>query len=66
MASVVPRETALKLCEEIRAENRRKKLRFLSFQALQCWGCETFSKGDPAKMCVAGGCNLVDARYRKR
>ncbi|OPY25733.1 MAG: hypothetical protein A4E28_02956 [Methanocella sp. PtaU1.Bin125] len=66
MAASVPWETALELCEEVRAENRRKKLRFLSFQALPCWGCEGFSKGDPAKMCIANGCSLVGARYLKR
>jgi len=66
MAAPVPWEIVLKLCEEIREENSRKKLRFLSFRALQCQGCETFSKGDPAKMCIANGCSLVNARYRMR
>jgi hypothetical protein len=66
MTDPVPWETALKLCEEIRAENKRKAFFFLSFRALQCRGCETFSGGDPAKMCIAGGCDLVNAKYRKR
>lgn len=66
MAAPVPWEIALKLCKEIREENSRKKLRFLSFQALQCQGCETFSKGDQTKMCIANGCNLVNARCRIR
>ncbi len=66
MSDAVPWETALMICAEIRQENRKKKLSFISPQAMQCRGCETFSKGDPKKMCIANGCNLVNARYRKQ
>ena len=60
----ISQELALQLCAEIRQENRRRPF---SLSAGQCWGCITFSKGDPAKMC--GGvreCNLVVARYRQQ
>ena len=58
---VIPKELAWQLCAEIRQENRRK---WCTFAAGQCWGCVTFTKGDPAKMCGGiVGCNLVRARY---
>ncbi len=62
---VIPRETALKLCGEIRTENRRK---WLSMGRLQCWGCYKFTRGDPEKMCLSNerGCNLVNNRYKLR
>jgi hypothetical protein len=61
--TVVPKEVALKLCADIRAENRRRPL---SIAAGQCWGCVKFSKGDKAKMCGGiVGCNLVVARYAR-
>ncbi len=58
----IPRETAEKLCAEIRAGNQRRRL---SPAAVQCWGCMKYSKGDPAKMCLGSrdGCNLVNKRY---
>jgi len=60
---VIPRELALKLCGEIRQENRHV---WYTFAAGQCWGCMTFTKGDPAKMCGGVvGCNLVMARYAR-
>jgi len=63
--NAIPEDVAWQLCAEIRQENRGK---WYSFAAWQCWGCLTFTKGDPAKMCVSGkpgyrGCNLVNARY---
>jgi len=59
------KDVALQLCAEIRQENRGK---WYSFAALRRWGCSTFSKGDPAKMCLSSkpgyrGCNLVNAHY---
>ena len=59
----VPHEIALKLCDEIRAENKRKRL---SFWKLQCWGCYKWAKGDIEKLCLSreGGCNLVNKRYK--
>jgi len=58
----ITREVALKLCEEIRAENKR---RWFSLGGLQCWGCYTWSKGDPQKLCLSseGGCNLINKRH---
>jgi hypothetical protein len=60
----IPREIAMKICEQIREENRKNRF---SAQAMQCWDCVTFTGGDTSKMCVSGGdgCGLVNARYRK-
>lgn len=57
----IPRETAIRLCNEIR---EKKERRLFS----QCWGCVKFSKGSFDKMCAAGkpdnrGCSLVNARF---
>jgi hypothetical protein len=67
VVDAIPKEVAYRLCEEIRAENRRKRV---SFGAMQCWGCVTFTAGNPDKMCVANkpgyrGCSLVNARYEQ-
>lgn len=64
----IPRETALQLCAEIRGENRGKRYRFAH---MQCWGCTTFAKGNPDKMCLSSqegcsGCNLINKRYAQR
>lgn len=61
----IPREVAIKLCDEIRAENRQKRF---SLGRLQCWGCCKHAKGDVSKMCISSeqGCNLVNKRYRSQ
>ena len=46
----IPKVVAMQLCAEIRRENRGKWYNPL---ALQCLGCYTFTKGDPAKMCLS-------------
>ena len=61
------KETALKLCAEIREENRSKRF---SLSRVQCWGCTRYAKGDPDKMCFTSqagnrGCNLVNKRYEQ-
>lgn len=61
----IPKDEALALCEELRRHNRGK---WYTFSGLMCLGCTTFSKGDPAKMCVSSrsdyrGCIQVNARY---
>lgn len=61
----IPEQRAQELCAEIRSQNRGK---FWSTAGLQCWGCVTFSKGDPSKMCWANspdhrGCTLVNTRF---
>ena len=63
--NVIHREAALQLCAEIRKENRGKWYRFAR---LQCWGCMTYAKGNPDKMCLRSpegysGCNLINKRY---
>jgi len=62
---VIPKDVALKLCEEIRAKNRG---RWYSFYGMWCWGCYKFSKGDSTKLCFSNnpenrGCAQVNERY---
>ncbi len=63
----IPSEKALQLCIEIRQENRHKRF---TPGGIMCWGCMTYAKGDPAKLCFANvkypgnrGCYQVNARY---
>ncbi len=67
IAHAIPQDIADELCEEIRTQYRGK---WWTIAGWQCWGCTTFTKGDPAKMCVHNapgnrGCNLVNERYDK-
>jgi len=59
----IPREVALKLCNEIRSENKQK---WFSLGWLQCWGCYKWAKGDAEKLCLSSeqGCNLINKRYK--
>jgi len=64
----IPKEVALQLCAEIREENRGK---WYGFTHMQCWGCMTYAKGNPAKMCLSNkeghlGCNLISKRYAQQ
>ena len=64
----ITKEQAEQLCAEIRQQYRDK---WYAFAGLQCWGCTTFSKGDPAKMCFSSkpdnrGCNLVSSRFDRQ
>jgi hypothetical protein len=61
----IPKDTALRLCIEIRQKYRGK---WWTLAGLQCMGCTAARKGDLAKMCVSNtpgyrGCYLVNARY---
>jgi hypothetical protein len=57
------KELGYALCETIRAENRRRPL---SFSALWCWGCTTFTEGDPDKRCGATyACPQVLERHKR-
>jgi len=63
----IPKETASKLCAEIREENHSK---CFSLARVQCWGCTRYAKGDADKMCFTSqagnrGCNLVNKRYEQ-
>ncbi|MGD9094207.1 MAG: hypothetical protein PVF74_15270 [Anaerolineales bacterium] len=63
--NAIPKEMALQLCNQIRQQYGGK---WYTFAGLHCWGCTTFCKGDPARMCFSNqpgyrGCNLVNARY---
>ena len=48
--NAIPKDVAWQLCTEIRQEHRGK---WYTAAWWQCWGCVTFSKGDPAKMCLS-------------
>lgn len=62
---VIPQEIAYRICDEIRAENRRKPYKIVS--SLWCWGCTTFTGGDPQKRCGATvSCPQVVKRYGQR
>ncbi len=66
---VVPREIAIKLCDEIRTKHKQRGwLSWLSIWGLNCWGCYKFTKGDAEKMCLSseGGCAQVNKRYKRR
>ena len=63
--NAIPKDVALRLCEEIREEKRGQWYRWTAWW---CWGCETFCQGDPEKMCACSqpdnrGCAQVNARY---
>jgi hypothetical protein len=64
-AHVIPKDMALQLCAEVRLQSPGKRY---PFAGMQCWGCTTLAKGDPASMCVSSrpgyrGRNLVNACY---
>ncbi len=66
--NAIPKDVAFQLCTEIRQQYRGK---WYTAAGWQCWGCTTFSHGDPAKMCISNrpdfrGCNLVNTRYDQR
>ncbi len=61
----IPKEVAVKLCQETREENRS---RWYSFYSIWCWGCYTFTKGDPDILSFSNrpdnrGCSQINKRY---
>lgn len=63
----IPTEIALKLCNEIREENARKRL---GFGKTQCQFCYRFGKEKTERLCIFGneqnrGCQQVNKRYDK-
>ena len=67
-AKAIPREVALRLCEEIRTENRGK---WYTFNGLWCLGCTTFNQADQTKMCWHSspqnrGCGQVNKRHAEQ
>ncbi len=66
IANAIPQEIADELCEEIRTQYRGK---WWTVAGWQCWGCTTFTKGDPAKRCYGAsspdnrGCGQVNQRF---
>ncbi len=63
--SDISNEQALAICDELRIANRGK---WFTYQAWWCWGCITFTKGEPDQRCFAGkpgnrGCDQVNERF---
>jgi hypothetical protein len=57
------KELGYALCEKILAENRKWPI---SFSALWCWGCMTFTGGDLEKRCGATyACPQVLERFKR-
>lgn len=66
--NAIPKDEALRLCDEIRTQYRDK---WWTFAGWQCWGCTTFTHGDVEKRCFNSppdyrGCNLVSVRYDRQ
>lgn len=64
----IPRETAIRLCSEIRQQYKGK---WWTLAGMQCMGCLAATKGEMSKMCFSNapgyrGCNLVNARYDRQ
>jgi len=61
----IPCELAIRLCDKIQTENKKK---WSSVGKLQCWDCYKFSKRDVKKMCLSSnnGCNLINERYNSQ
>ncbi|MBD3213047.1 MAG: hypothetical protein GF311_10605 [Candidatus Lokiarchaeota archaeon] len=59
----IPEEIAIRICQEIRERNQKKRI---SFSKMQCWGCMKFSDFDDRGSCIYGdpethrGCQLVN------
>jgi hypothetical protein len=62
---MIEKDVAMRLCSEIQSENQKKWL--LSYKRMWCWGCRTFTKGQPDKMCFANapgnrGCEQINKK----
>lgn len=67
MTKPITKDKALIICKQVRSDNAKK---LLTLDRWQCWGCVTFSMGDPAKMCFSGGdgnrgCSLINNIFDK-
>ena len=64
---VIPKEVAIKLCEEVRDKNRG---RWYSFNAMRCWWCYKFTKGNPDILSFSNrpdnrGCSQMNRLYEQ-
>ncbi len=62
----IPEDVAVRLCDEIQAENLKKWA--FSYKRMWCWGCRTFTKGRPDKMCFVNapgnrGCDQINNMF---
>lgn len=67
VSTLIPEDIALKLCEEIRESNSKKKI---SLGKGQCWGCMKYSnkKKDIKYRCIFSkennrGCHMVNKSF---
>jgi len=65
--TTIPREVAIKICEQIQAEHEKK---IYQVGVMQCAACIKSSKGDPDKMCFSSrkdnrGCIYINKRFDK-
>ena len=63
----IPRETALRICEQIQGEHKKK---IYMIGEIQCKACLKSSKGDSDKMCFSSsqgnhGCVYINKRFDK-
>lgn len=63
----ISKEIAVNICENIRQENRLKRI---SISKWWCWGCQKDAKGDMTKMCMFNegkfnGCSLINKRVNR-
>jgi hypothetical protein len=67
VSTSIPEDIAIKLCDEVREINSKKKI---SFRKGQCWGCMKFSKRNIKNRCIFSkennrGCQMVNERFDK-
>jgi len=65
MDYAIPADVALRLCQEIRRDNRGK---WYSFYGIWCAMCDRVSKGNVSKLCFSGGegnrgCSQANRRW---
>ena len=66
----IPNSVAIKICEEIRNRNQKKRFGIGKMQCYFCWrfGKEAYNAGNPGKLCAFGsednrGCWQVNKLY---
>ncbi|MFX1315396.1 MAG: hypothetical protein ACFE9T_05995 [Promethearchaeota archaeon] len=70
LKKIIPEDIALRICEELREKNKKRKF---SFAKGQCWGCLKYSnkKGDVKYRCIFSkednrGCHLVNKIFDEK
>jgi hypothetical protein len=65
--NAIPKETAIKICQQIQDEREKK---IYSVGEIQCVACLKSAKGDPDRMCFSStkdyrGCEFINKRFDK-